>query len=99
MKKNKIKDLKSLERIIKGFANQKRIAILELLDKKTELSVVNISEKLKSNFKTISEHIRKLEIAGLVTKKYQGSYVNHRLTKRGKLILKFCRILDKNYVK
>jgi DNA-binding transcriptional ArsR family regulator len=84
---------RQLERIVKGFANHRRIEILFLLDKKPELSVNEISETLKINFKTASEHIRRLAIAGLVLKRNQGANVRHKLSSTGKTILKFLRIL------
>jgi len=56
--------------------------------------VVEISEKLNVNLKTIAEHIRRLTIAGLVMKKSVGASVCHCLTKRGKVVLKFLRILE-----
>jgi len=45
-------------------------------------------------FKTGSEHIRRLAIAGLVMKRNAGSSVRHALTGDGKLILKFLRTLE-----
>lgn len=88
------KDYRSLERVVKGFANHRRIEILELLLKKPELSVADISEELNVNFKTTSEHIRRLAIAGLVLKRYQGKCVCHKLTKQGENILTFLRMLE-----
>jgi len=85
---------RQLERIVKGFANHRRIEILFLLDKKPELSVNEISEALKINFKTASEHIRRLAIAGLVLKRNQGANVRHKLSSIGEIILKFLRILE-----
>lgn len=85
---------RQLERIVKGFANHRRIEILFLLDKKPELSVNEISKALKINFKTASEHIRRLAIAGLVLKRNQGANVRHKLSSTGENILKFLRILE-----
>ena len=88
------KSYHQLERIIKGVANHRRIEILELLKNKPELSVADISEILKVNFKTISEHIRRLAIAGFVLKRSDGNNVRHRLTERGLTVLKFLRIIE-----
>jgi DNA-binding transcriptional ArsR family regulator len=88
------KNFRQLERIVKGFSNHRRIEILELLKNQPELSVAEISEKLKINFKTASEHIRRLAIAGLVIKRSAGNSVRHKLTNRGESILKFLRILE-----
>jgi predicted transcriptional regulator len=83
-----------LERIVKGAANHRRIEILELLQKNPELSVVNISERLNVNFKTISEHIKRLATAGFVLKRSEGPSVRHKITTRGIAILKFLRTLE-----
>ena len=85
---------RQLERIVKGFANHRRIQILQLLEKSPELSVQEISKELKINFKTASEHIRRLAIAGLVLKRSQAINVRHKLTPIGVSILKFLRILE-----
>jgi predicted transcriptional regulator len=83
-----------LERIVKGFANHRRIQILELIEKEPELSVLEIAEKLNLNFKTASEHIRRLAIAGLLLKRSAGLNVRHKVSDRGLTILKFLRILE-----
>ena len=83
-----------LERIIRGVANHRRIEILELLKKSPELSIVDISESLKVNFKTISEHVKRLATAGFVLKRSDGPSVRHRITNRGLTILKFLRTLE-----
>ena len=85
---------RELERIVKGFANHRRLQILELLYKEPELSVHEVSDKLKSEFKNISAHINKMAIAGLVMKRSEGNTVRHKLTNRGKSILKFVRIIE-----
>lgn len=86
-------DTRHLERIIKGFANHRRIQILELIKKKPELSVEEVSTALDLNYENTSDHLRKLAIAGLVLKRYQGTEVRHRLTERGAFVLSFCRSL------
>lgn len=68
--------------------------MLMLLDKTPELSVNEISETLDINFKTASEHIRRLAIAGLVMKRSERNSVRHALTPLGKSILKFLRTLE-----
>lgn len=67
---------------------------MELLDNNPELSVVEVSDKLKINFKTASEHIRRLAITGLVLKRNQGASVRHKLSPLGVSILKFLRTLE-----
>lgn len=89
-----MKNKRELEKIFKGVANHRRVEILILLDKNPELSVIEVSEILKANFKTIAEHIRKLHIAGLVFKTSCGQSVAHTISPLGKDILAFCRTLE-----
>jgi len=90
MKNNYLK----LERIVKGFANHRRLQILNLLEKEPELSVEDISKKLNIGYQNTSDHIRKLAIAGLVMKQGRGTSVFHKLTSRAKSILVFCKRLE-----
>ena len=83
-----------LERIVKGFANHRRLEILELLRRKPELSVDEIAEELSIGYINASDHIRKLAIAGLVMKRSDGSHVRHKLTPRAISILVFCKKLE-----
>ena len=85
---------RTLERFVKGFANHRRIQVMFLLGKKPNLSVIDISDELKVNFKTISEHLRRLAIAGLVLKRNKSNEVEHALSSRGKGILNFLRTLE-----
>lgn len=94
LNKFKIKNPHQLQRLVRGFSNHRRIEILNLLDKNPELTVADISEELKINFKTASVHTQRLAIAGLIMKRYRGASVHHKLTSRGVRILKFLRILE-----
>lgn len=89
-----MKNKRELEKIFKGVANHRRVEILLLLDKTPGLSVIEVSEKLKTNFKTIAEHIRKLHISGLVFKTSHGQSVAHTISPLGKDVLAFCRTLE-----
>lgn len=82
-----------LERIVKGFASHRRLQILDLLKKETELSVNDISERLNIGYENTSDHIRKLAIAGLVMKRASGNNVLHKITPRAESILVFCKKL------
>ena len=91
---HKYKSNRELERIVKGFANHRRLQILQLLSKEPELSVIEVSEKVKSDFKNISSHINKMTISGLLMKPNDFHSVRHKLTKRGIQVLKFVRTLE-----
>jgi len=85
---------RKLERIVKGFANHRRLQILELLKNEPELSVDEITDKLKIGYMNASDHIRKLAIAGLVMKRNDGPNVRHKLTPHGITITEFCKKLE-----
>ena len=85
---------RKIERVVKGFANHRRIQILELLSKEPELSVIEIAEKIKSEFKNVSAHINKMTVAGLLIKRNAGHSVRHKVTKLGEYVLKFVRIIE-----
>lgn len=82
---------RQLERVIKGFANHRRLQILDLLKREPELSVDEISERLKLGYENASDHVRKLAIAGLVMKRSDGKSVRHKLTSRAHDVLTFCK--------
>lgn len=86
-------DYRKIERILKGLANHNRLRILELLAKEPELSVADISSKLKIGYENTSDHVRKMSIAGLVMKRNVGPSVCHKLTPRAISMLMFCKKL------
>ncbi len=79
---------------MKGVANHRRISILLLLEGNPGLSLLDIAEHLKWNFKTTADHLRRLTSAGLIIKGRHTGSVPHKLTKRGQTVLKFLRTLD-----
>lgn len=86
-----MKTSKQLERYFKGVANHHRIDILLLVFESSGITVDGIAEKLNKNFKTVSEHTRRLVQAGLLNKKYQGRSVAHSLSPYGKRFIKLIK--------
>jgi len=84
-----MKSFRELEHLVRGFSNHRRIQILQMLKKAPEMSVEEIAEVLNINFRTSSEHLRRLATAGLVMKRNDSTSVRHRLTDRGETILLF----------
>lgn len=84
-----IKTAKQLERHFKGVANHRRIEILLLISRNEGVTVADIAERLKCNFKTISEHTRRLVQAGLINKRYRGLTVEHSLSPYGQVFVRF----------
>ena len=74
---------------MKGAANHRRIEILSLLRDIPELSVSELAKRLKIDFRTSSDHIRRMVHAGLVMKRSDSVSVRHRLTKLGEQMLNF----------
>ncbi len=93
MSKKKL-EYRKVERVVKGFASHRRLEILELIKQEPELSVEEVADKLSIGYKNVSEHIRKLAIAGLLIKRNDGSSVRHKITPRAQSILIFCRTLE-----
>ena len=92
----KWKTAKQMERHLKGMANHHRIDILLLLAKQKGISLNSISSALDANEKTIGEHTRRLYVAGLVNKKYQGNVVEHSLSPYGRTFVRFLKTFQTN---
>jgi len=86
-----MKTAKQLERYFKGSANHRRIEILLLVNGSEGVSLDWISKKLGCNFKTISQHTRRLVQAGLLNKKYKGREVIHTRSPYGKRFISFIK--------
>ena len=87
----KKKSAKQMERHFKGVANHHRIDILLLVSNAPRITVDQITKNLNKNFKTISEHTRRLAQAGLLNKEYHGRTVTHILSPYGKEFIKFIK--------
>jgi len=87
----KTKTSRQLERHLKGVANHRRIDILFLVAEADGITLEEIAKKLQVNFKTISEHTRRLVQAGLLDKRYRGRAVAHSLSPYGQKFLKFMK--------
>ena len=90
------KEAKRIERYFKGVANHHRISILWLIADDPEITVFEIADRLKANHKTISEHLRRLSLAGLVDKKYRGKFVTNKLSPYGKRFYKFSKTFQQS---
>lgn len=86
-----MKNSKQIERHFKGIANHWRIDVMFLLSQENDLSLEKIAKKLNANFQTMAEHVRRLNLAGLVDKKYHGREVHHKLSPYGKKFISFLR--------
>lgn len=87
----KLKNSKQLERHFKGIANHRRIDILLAINDNDGLTLREITEMLKCNFKTISGHTKSLVHAGLLNKKYKGKAVVRSLSPYGRKLVEFIK--------
>ncbi|MDO8522485.1 MAG: winged helix-turn-helix domain-containing protein [bacterium] len=85
----KKKGPKKLERHFKGISNHWRIQILLLVADNSGITLNDIADAVKGNMKTISEHTRRLMLAGLIEKNYAGLSVEHNLTPYGRQFVSF----------
>ncbi len=67
------------ERLLKVLANRRRLAILNLLRKKREMSVSDIAEAIRLSFTSTSKHLTMLERAGFVEKEQRSLQVFYRI--------------------
>jgi DNA-binding MarR family transcriptional regulator len=89
--RRKMKTSKQMERHFKGIANHRRIDILLLVKNHDGIALEDIAETLNCNFKTISEHTRRLVAAGLLNKRYKGRTVLHSLSPYGQKLVTFIK--------
>lgn len=86
-----MKTSKQLERYFKGAANHRRLDILLVINKHSDIILEDIAKILECNIKTVSEHTRRLTHAGLLNKKYRGREVSHSLSPYGKRFISFIK--------
>lgn len=91
METRKLKTAKQLERHFKGVANHRRLDILMVVAGNEGITLEEIAGLLRANFKTISEHTRRLAQAGLIQKSYRGRAVAHTLSPYGRTFHNFIR--------
>ena len=89
-----MKTSRQIERHFKGISNHWRIDIVVLVSKNPKISLDGIATELNANFKTISEHTRRLVQAGLLNKTYTGRTVTHELSPYGQKTLQCIKIFQ-----
>lgn len=72
---------KDLERILKGLANRRRLAILACLLKSKEMSVADVAGCIKLSFKATSKHLAILRQLDIVDRRQQGLTMHYSVSK------------------
>ncbi|MBI2633553.1 MAG: helix-turn-helix transcriptional regulator [Parcubacteria group bacterium] len=70
---------KELEKILKGLANKRRLAIIRLLAKNNSLCVSTVASSIKLSFKATSKHLLILKQLDIVENSQRGLEVYYSL--------------------
>jgi len=71
--------MKQLERILKGLANRRRLAIIKLLKSHKELPVTSIADRIHLSFTSTSKHLSLLYHLEVVERRQESLVVYYRL--------------------
>ena len=71
---------KGLERIMKAFANRRRLAILKYLKEEKEASVGDIAEEIRLSSKATSKHLGILSGAGILDREQRSLQMFYRVS-------------------
>lgn len=72
--------IKNLEKVFKGLANRRRLAIIRFLSQKKEATVGDIAECIHLSFKATSKHLAILRQIDIVDSRQQSLNVYYRLS-------------------
>lgn len=72
--------MKQLERILKGLANRRRLAIIKLLARSQELPVASIADHIRLSFTSTSKHLSLLYHLDVVERRQESITVYYRLS-------------------
>jgi DNA-binding transcriptional ArsR family regulator len=70
---------KELERTLKAFANKRRLAIVQLIQKRKEISVGDVAREIRVSIKATSKHLALLSGVGVLDKEQRGTNMFYRL--------------------
>ncbi|OGY99308.1 MAG: hypothetical protein A2945_05070 [Candidatus Liptonbacteria bacterium RIFCSPLOWO2_01_FULL_52_25] len=71
--------MKEVERILKAFANKRRIAIVKYLKNNRDATVGDIAAEINLSFKATSKHLGILSTADILEKEQHSLQVHYRL--------------------
>ena len=71
--------MKQLEKIFKGLANRRRLAIIHLLSRKKELPVAEIAREIHLSFTSTSKHLGILRQLDILDRRQESLTVYYRI--------------------
>ena len=72
--------ISALEKIFKGMANRRRLAIIQLLTKEEELPVAEIARRIKLSFTSTSKHLGLLHRLDILDRRQKSLTVFYRIS-------------------
>lgn len=75
-----------MEKILKAVANRRRLAILNCLRGRKELSVGTIARQIKLSFRSTSKHLSILYASGLLDREQRNVSMFYKLNPKGSKI-------------
>ena len=76
----KAENIKEIERVLKAFANKRRLVIVKYLKKNKEAKVGDIANEIKLSFKATSKHLGLLFNADIVEKEQRSLQMWYKLS-------------------
>ena len=73
--------MKDLEKVLKALANERRLKIIKILKRSSELSVGEIAEEIGLSFRSTSRHLTLLYRAGVLEQERRANLVEYKITK------------------
>jgi len=71
--------MKELEKVLKAFANRRRLAIVRFLKGRKEASVGEIAEAIHLSFRSTSRHLAVLSAADILEKDQRSTQMFYRI--------------------
>lgn len=87
---NNVTKLERIAFILKTVAHPVRLQIIELLDKKEDLSVNEISEAIKTEQSLTSHHLNNMKLKGILSSKKEGRRVKYSLKEKAVVQILAC---------
>jgi DNA-binding transcriptional ArsR family regulator len=69
------------ERILKAFANRRRLEILSYLKRRNEASVSDIARNIKLSFRSTSHHLRILAASDIIEKEQRKLHIFYKIAR------------------
>jgi len=70
---------KELERILKAFANRRRLLIVSFLKRRKEATVGDIAEEIRLSFRSTSKHLGVLSTSGILEREQRSVQMYYKI--------------------